>query len=196
MKMKNQNVLIQEKPDNVPFERIHEILLEAHRAVYEQGIEFSTTNMSGEEIKKNIGEDGICLVALAADAAVGTASIRMEHKAKWYWKGQLAHILHVSVLPSYQGCGIASKLIKEIICKAEGKQLNFLIVATPSANKAAINLYHKFGFELLEYFIYGNHTCVRMGKWLSKQPVSKEYIQLRYLYSKMKTYFKKFLLDR
>lgn len=63
---------------------------------------------------------------------------------------QTAYIPILAVFPSYSGQGLASSLIKEAIRQSKASQMKHIFVNTWIANKKAIQLYQKNGFEIYE----------------------------------------------
>ena len=99
------------KPEWVSWDDIHELLIAAHKKNIEKGMSMRIPQMSPEELKTKLGEDGRCYVALANDKLVGTTSVRFYQGRSWYDKGQLvAHSMLSAILPKYQGIGITEDL--------------------------------------------------------------------------------------
>lgn len=65
-----------------------------------------------------------------------------------YWhvvdEGQITNI---AVHPAHRRCGLASRLLENMISEAEGKGIHFLTLEVRVSNAPAIALYQKFGFE-------------------------------------------------
>ena len=57
------------------------------------------------------------------------------------------YIINVAVFPEYRRQGIAAQIIKVFCDFAQGNHLAFLTLEVRPTNKAAIELYHSFGFE-------------------------------------------------
>ena len=57
------------------------------------------------------------------------------------------YITNVAVFPEYRRQGIAAQIIKVFCDFAQGNHLAFLTLEVRPTNKAAIELYHSFGFE-------------------------------------------------
>jgi dTDP-4-amino-4,6-dideoxy-D-galactose acyltransferase len=70
-------------------------------------------------------------------------------------KGHFLNIELISVLPTFQGKGIASELLKELESVAFNNACLFLQVVTQGVNLKAVALYEKYGFHLKEKkFVY------------------------------------------
>lgn len=57
------------------------------------------------------------------------------------------HITNVALIPDYQGQGIASAMIKNIIAIIGEKGINSMTLEVRPSNKPALKLYEKFGFK-------------------------------------------------
>ena len=51
-----EEIRIIPKPDNISYDDIHELLLEAHKKNYKNGIVLQYTQMTGDQIKEKLGE--------------------------------------------------------------------------------------------------------------------------------------------
>lgn len=71
-----------------------------------------------------------------------------------------AHVLNLAVDPLWQRCGIASKLLNNLINYNKNKTVIFL--ESSKNNIAAINLYKKFNFT--ESYIRKNYYNTKYGK--------------------------------
>ena len=58
-------------------------------------------------------------------------------------------ITNIAVLPEYRRQGVASKIITEMIKKANKLSLELLTLEVRRSNTAAQSLYNKFGFEVI-----------------------------------------------
>lgn len=66
----------------------------------------------------------------------------------WNVSGE-GDITNVAVLPEYRRQGVASKIITEMIKKANELSLELLTLEVRRSNAAAQSLYNKFGFEVI-----------------------------------------------
>ena len=83
------DIKVMPKPDWVSWDDIHELLMAAHKRNIEKGMTMNTTTMSGEDLKKHLGEEGRCFVAFCGDQLVGTTSVAISIGKKWYDKGKV-----------------------------------------------------------------------------------------------------------
>jgi ribosomal-protein-alanine N-acetyltransferase len=60
-----------------------------------------------------------------------------------------AHIMTLAVRDDYRRQGIATRLLLNLISEAEAKGGRFLTLEVRKSNEAAINLYKKFGFQIM-----------------------------------------------
>ena len=155
-----ETITVIEKPEEITFEQIREVLWDANERNRRDGFYLSTASMPGEKLKERLGPDGKCFVALAhKDGAdepllVGTISIRYLDRRRWYAKGRVADYMLAAVISSYQGKHINSMLAEKVFETAR------------EANPG------------------GDHYSVIMAKWLGKCPFSDAYCKLRYLAGK------------
>lgn len=185
-----------EKPDDIPFDAIHELLFEAHRVNRECGINMSTAFLTGEEIEKRIGKDGKCYVALDGDRVVGTISIRMVERNTWYAKGKIPDYMLVGILPEYQGRGIYTMLAKKVFDFSKQQGYQVLELDTAETNTHAIQVYKHQGFKIVGYKRpNSDHYSVVMAKWLSGCPFSDVYCNIKFFISKIKVRLK-YILKR
>ncbi len=73
-----EKIEIIEKPDNISYERIHDLLWRANESNRRDGFILRTSNLSGEQIEETIrkeGSEGHCFVALYNKKQVGTLSL-------------------------------------------------------------------------------------------------------------------------
>ena len=87
-----EDIQIIEKPDWVSWDDIHELLVEAHAVNRARGISMRKPSLPGEEIKKEIGSDGIMLVALDGVKLVGTAALLTKQKHSWFVTGDYSQL--------------------------------------------------------------------------------------------------------
>ena len=66
----------------------------------------------------------------------------------WNVSGE-GDITNIAVLPEYRRQGVASRIITEMIKKANELSLELLTLEVRRSNAAAQNLYNKFGFEVI-----------------------------------------------
>ncbi|BAT72062.1 ribosomal-protein-alanine N-acetyltransferase [Thermosulfidibacter takaii ABI70S6] len=60
-----------------------------------------------------------------------------------------AYLANIAVDPDYQGKGIGSTLLREVVRICEEEMVSSLVLEVRVSNKSAINLYKKFGFEMV-----------------------------------------------
>ena len=63
------------KPENITWDDIHNLLLIAHQKNVKKGMIMTVPQLSGEDFKKRLGNNGQCLVALDNNKLVGTTSM-------------------------------------------------------------------------------------------------------------------------
>lgn len=76
-------------------------------------------------------------------------------------KGLSKNIYDVAtgVIPEYQGKGLGSRMIQEVICVAKTDNIDYFSLEVLKNNKSAIALYRKFGFKIIRELL-----CYEMKK--------------------------------
>ena len=114
-------IKIQEIPQWITFDDIHELLYLAHESNRKQGFNVKTSEMSGPELQKRLGVTGKCFVALDGEKLVGTASYRVLERNNWYFQGKVVDLIHVGVHPDYKGKKVFSMLLCSILEEAKNE---------------------------------------------------------------------------
>ena len=180
-----ESVKVIRKPERVSFDDIHNVIVSAHSTL-KDNVTLNTTNMSGEELERIIGDSGICLTAYVDDKLAGTASICWEKIDKWGYNENFGVIRFVAVEPWAQGKGVGTALIQEVtsICLRENKKS---IVSMVYNNKAARRLYTKNGYIPIKHYGVG-HYCITMSMGIGRFKCSV-YSLTSFLISRVKHYF-------
>ena len=164
------NIFIIEKPEWVSWDDIHEVLMIAHAENRAKGIKMRKPSLPGEEIRKELGEEGVMLVAIVDNRLVGTAAMLKKENKSWYNNGAFCYCCFDAVLPEYNGQGIYGKLCDKRIEIARNKGLNNLYVDTHHENTHAINVNLKNGFKCVDIKMLPDHWNVVLFKWLDGCP--------------------------
>jgi len=94
-----------------------------------------------------IDRGGYIFIALYKEEVVGTcALIKLGDSSKWDFE-----LAKMAVAPKAQGKGIGRKLGQAIIEKAKSVGAKSLFLESNTVLTPAINLYHKLGFQRIEY---------------------------------------------
>lgn len=176
-----EEIRIQEKPDWVEWNDIHDILFNAHKANRDRGIFMRTSVLTGEELKKRLG-DGICLVAFVGGKLAGTASIKFIQRNRWYAHEVIGDLMLIGILPEYKGLGIYKRLYTSLEDIAKQNKLNILELDTNENNITMQKISLGWGFKYVSMFAspYVKHYSVVMAKWLNGCPYSDLYLKIRY----------------
>ena len=180
----SDNIQIIEKPDGVSWEAIQNVLVRAHAENRSKGIIMRKPSLPGDEIKKEIGTDGVMLLALDSKQVVGTAALILNKGTMWYNEGLYGYCCFDAVLPEYNGKGVYRKLCSAREELARKKKLNKLYVDTHQANVHAINVNLKNGFKKVDVKILRDHWNVVLFKWIDGCPYSD--FRCRYEFAKRK----------
>ena len=184
------DIKVMPKPDWVSWDDIHELLMAAHKRNIEKGMTMNTTTMSGEDLKKHLGEEGRCFVAFCGDQLVGTTSVAISIGKKWYDKGKVVSKGAMSaILPKYQGMGILEEMneLRDAYIAEKGVQV--MEGDTPEENMVVRKFVARNGFKEVRYFpaAHQNHFSVYFVKWLNGCPFSDKYIKRKFNISKRLT---------
>lgn len=79
------------------------------------------------------------IVARLGDRVLGYAGM-------WVFLGE-AHITTIAVHPDFQGQGLGSWLMRELMIRALGRQANRMSLEVRPSNTPALNMYRRYGFE-------------------------------------------------
>lgn len=175
-----EGIKVMPKPEWVSWDDIRELLLAAHKKNIEKGMTMNTATMSGEDLKKHLGEEGRCFVAFCGDQLVGTTSVRISVGKQWYDNGKIVSKGALSaILPKYQGMGILEEMneLRDVYIAEKGVQV--MEGDTPEENKTVRKFVAKNGFKEVRYFpaSHQNHFSVYFVKWLDGCPFSDKYIK-------------------
>ena len=166
-------IKIIEKPDNVSYQTIREILQQAHKANFDAGIMMAVPNLSADGLREHVGENGKTFIAVDGEKIVGTLSFRVVHINKWYWKSDLAEETMVGIIPEYQGKHIYPMLEKvshDFIRKMGYRGIRF---DTAETNKKKLRLAEIDGYRYIDFKApKTNHYNVVMLRWLDGCPYS------------------------
>lgn len=180
--MKNQVTVI-EKPSEISWGTIHEILFAAHSNKNKDGGAQVTANLTGDELKEKVG-DGKCFVALVDGKVVGTASVTIRKRNFWFHKGEIAYYCFDAILPDYQGLGLYSKLgaARDEFVRESG--LNVIYTHTSYSNKKMQEIKRMQGYRLVGFHAFKdtNYFSVTLAKWLAGRAKPKWYCVLMYYY--------------
>lgn len=165
-------VQIIEKPDWVSWDEIHEVLVKAHAQNRANGINMRKPTLPGEEIAKEIENDGKMFVAIDGEKVVGTAAVKRKKLNLWCGKGDYAYFCFASVLPEYSGQGIYKQLCIYIERESIKSGLSCVMFDTHEKNYriGVINL--RNGYKKVSYKCCGDHNNIIFVKWLKGCPYS------------------------
>ena len=186
--MKQNEIKVSEKPSNVSWDAISEVLHKAHIHNEEDGFVQYTVKITGEEIEKKVSS-GQCFVAMDGDKVVGTLSVARKNKNTWFAHGKVLYYMLLGILPEYQGKGIYRKLIAAREEYAKANRLEVTYMYTAEQNKKMQQLAQKEGFRLVSYAVFPktDYYSVALVKWQGECPFPEWFCNLRFLMSKYYT---------
>lgn len=175
-----------EKPRDVSFEEIRNVLQQAHSVNFQKGIIMHTTELNAQELEKYLGDEGKCYIALDGNKIVGTGSLRIREKYEWFVQGRYVDEILVGILPEYSGKHIYSALYNAIELYAKENNYSTILFNTASKNRRKQRAGLKKGFKYVSYFVAedNDHYSVVMAKWLDGRKVNR--FRLWYLYNRRK----------
>lgn len=178
------NIRIIEKPSNISWNVIHEILLAAHSDKNKEGGAQATAFLTGEQLMERVGKQGKCFIALVDSKVVGTASVSLRDKKFWFHKGRIAYYCFAAILPDWQGRGIFSKLNKARDVYVKDLGVNVIYIHTSHQNKKMQNICKKHGYRLVGFHAFKetDYFSVTLAKWTKGYGKSKLHCFLRYFY--------------
>ncbi|NLY75031.1 MAG: ribosomal protein S18-alanine N-acetyltransferase [Firmicutes bacterium] len=78
------------------------------------------------------------------------------------------HITNLAIHPQFRRCGVARRLMLELIAVAKGKEVRYLTLEVRRTNSAAQELYQKLGFVHMgvrrKYYLDNNEDALIMWK--------------------------------
>lgn len=182
-------IKIIEKPEDVSYEVIRDVLQRAHQANKSKGINLRTATFTAEEIEEHLGSEGKCFVAMDGSKVAGTVSYRPIKRKSWYINGTVADNVLAGVLPEYKGRHIYSDMY-EVLEKDVIANGYDIIVYNTSADNIPIQKFGlSKGFRRVSFFVAedNDHYSVVFAKWFKKCPYSALKIWFKYHWIKMKT---------
>lgn len=197
-------ISIIEKPLEISWETIHEVLLAAHQENRSKGIIMAYSVQEGDKIKEIIEDSGgIMFVALDENKVVGTLGVEVKKENRWYNKGLCAYYVFGSLLPEYRGMGIFQKLNEQSNSWVKEKGLPMIVSATHEKNKRMIQIWKETGFKKVHFRAGSDHYNVYVARYLRIPApsnftafcmfnISKLFYKLRYRIDKEKGCVKRF----
>lgn len=184
-----EEIKVMAKPEWVSWDEIHELLLAAHKKNIEKGIVLRNSQLPGEEIKKVLGEEGVCWIAMCGDKLVGTHSVTFfQGKGWWNYGKKVAHGCFTGILKEYQGIGILDEFYKRYYEYILEKGVDITEGDTAEDNHIMRKILEKGGSKTVSFFASkSNHYSVRTVKWLNGCPFSDKYIERRFKIAKFLT---------
>lgn len=165
--MKNDNIVIIEKPETVSYESIQTLLHTAHESNASMGLMYGTANQSVEQLKKTLSNNAVCIVALDGDKLIATGTVEFREKRVLFKTFKIACLGLAGVLPEYKGFHIANKVLDKRMEIAAQKGYKYMYASSAEDNIIIRNMLLKRGFKKIDYFRAksNNFFSVRYLKW-------------------------------
>ena len=188
MAIGSDKIIIQEKPDWVSWDTIHDVLWTAHASNREKGIYMSYPALPGDQIREMLEGRGKMFVALYEGKVIGTAAIIKKYYSFWCGKGDYAYLCLGSVLPEYNGCGVYKKLCAIRAKVANDMGLKRFILETHEHNSKIIKMKEKVGYFPINLKVGKEQYYIVLVKWIDNPPYSRFYCKILFCLCK---YYKK-----
>lgn len=177
------------KPSDVSYDVIHKVLWEAHESTRAEGMQFSTAEMSGEELEEYIiAHDATCYVAMDCDKIIGTNTCYLKHVNSGPIRGCFVKEVLVGILPEYKGQHIYSQLFELAVSYAKENKADGLITTTMEKNHKMQEIKKKQGFIYIRHFVHNGHFSVGGYLYFNGLPHSNLYYKLYFWVQKAKSY--------
>lgn len=183
-------IVVREKPEELSWDVIHDVLWAAHRENREQGLAMLYPSLPGSAIETLLKEgDGKCFVALKDGEVVGTCAYKYQNRNHWFSKGKkTVYYLLEGVLPGCQGMGIYSKMVDYRDSHIDHMDVDVIETETAHRNKHMLRIMRRNGFVPVGYKTAstGRFYYEILARWPKGCPHAAWYCRLRYLLMKAK----------
>jgi len=190
--MSKVSYTIIKKTDEIAWDDVRKVIIEAHQENLSHGLIVSTTSMTAEQLKSQLGE-GICFLAIKdilsestkIKEIIGVAALKIHDINTWYAKGTVAHFMFGAVLPEYKGYGIYRKLQETRYEYVRNHGVSCITTSTAEKNYRMKSILNSQGFCPVHLFSASalDHYSIRWVKWLDKRPFPLVYLKWRYMCS-------------
>lgn len=184
--IKKYNFSMEEKTEAVSFDQIAEVLHDAHQSNIEQGMQFASAYITGEEIREKVGKEGSIYLIRKENEIAAVGAVKYRQWNKWFCKDMLCgDILLVGVREKYKGYGLSKMMyhkMEEIIFqKCEIATMN-----TAVNNTIMLQSRLHDGWRYVDYFSHKgvNFYSIMLAKWRDQCPYSDRECRYRYLIRK------------
>lgn len=142
------NIEIRQKGEETSWEALAELMHEAFQERLEQGLHFTCSYLTAEQLEKQCA-NSIVLLGIDADdhdSLAGTVSIKMSPQEKnTLW----AYHFNLAVRPKYKHCGVASLLFSKFQEIAKEHKCYHIISDTAVGAKSSVQWHLKNGFKII-----------------------------------------------
>ena len=180
----SNNIIIQEKPEFVSWEEIHNVLASAHADNIRRGIRNALPARPGEELRNFIEGRGKLFVAITDGKVIGTGAIIKVRRAFWCGKQEYAYFCLASVLPEYKKQGIHKSIHNALENEAKKMGIDCVYFDAHEHNNRILSIQEKSGFIPIGLIVCKDHYNIIMMKWLNGCPYSSWYCRCQYLIRK------------
>ena len=177
-------IRIVKKPESISWDEICDVVWRSHAKNREKGVDIRNAHLSGEEMRKSLGDDGDCFVAIETSngKVIACCSSSYNNLATWWATGKFAYATLEAVLPEYSGKHVFSRLSTVRLETVKEKKCNGIYMYVAERNKRRRIIAKKEGFTPVEIrrTSYNPHNYLVYAKWFGVKPHSRFYFVLRF----------------
>ena len=181
----SNNIIIQEKPEFVSWEEIHNALASAHADNIRRGIRNALPARPAEEVRKLVEGRGKMFVATSDGKVVGTGAIIKVQRAFWCGKQSYAYFCLGSVLPEYKNQGIHKRIHNKLEDEAKNMGVECVFFDAHEHNNRILDIHKNGDFIPVGLTACKDHFNIIMMKWLNESPYPHWYLKFRFQLSKL-----------
>ena len=165
-----------EKPEEINYDRLYELIYRAHENTRKLGIKINTKISNGDQLRESIELQNMTVyVAMLDGKLAGTISSKIEIGRHRLVKGHtVSYAAYLAVLPEFKGYGIGKALCEkaEEYANDHGADAVGLYVAH---RNPAVEFYRHLGFEKSEFLprIKLKQYAIYEVKWLKNCSIPK-----------------------
>ena len=134
------------------WQELTDLMHEAFQERLEQGLHFTCSFMTAEELKRQLADSTI-LVAVDYDnkgVIVGMAAINVKDDEKGKW----AYMSDLAVKPQYKRCGIMTCLFQKLEGVAKLNGCEYIESDTAVGAKSSVKWHKKNGFKIVDLYSF------------------------------------------
>lgn len=127
--------------ENVPYEELFQVMKEAFKERFEQGLDFTCLSWSFEEFISKLRNDTILIAKNVDDKIIGFERL--------YFEDDFVHCGLIAVLPNYKRKGIGSLLFKTAEQLVLSRNCKYMLADTAVDAKSSVKWHLRNGFNIV-----------------------------------------------